>query len=249
MKRDLLKDATAALSQSGHDQSGGQFTRERVVATLHDQKRRGKARRAFLIPLAAIFVGSTALAGVGGSLSVMVRSALDAVGVVSPTEVVSGDDAPAPASRAKPAKRGTAGLPAPPAEPVVAPPAEPAAEAASESAAAESTDPAPRRRSAAVEQARAVPQQVEDGHEVYRKAHRAHFRQGDVASALADYDLYLAQQPDGRFAVDARYNRALCLVRLGRHEEAKRALEPFASGSHGGYRQADATRLLAALEH
>lgn len=51
----------------------------------------------------------------------------------------------------------------------------------------------------------------------------------------------------GRFASEASYNRALCLVRLGRHAEAKRALEPFASGTMG-YRQSEARQLLQELE-
>jgi hypothetical protein len=37
------------------------------------------------------------------------------------------------------------------------------------------------------------------------------------------------------------------LVRLGRTSEAKAALEPFASGVYDGYRQAEASALLARL--
>lgn len=86
-----------------------------------------------------------------------------------------------------------------------------------------------------------------DAHEVYRRAQAAHFKSHDLAEALRGYEAYLAAQPAGRFAVDARYNRALCLVRLGRRAEAQAELERFARGSYGGYRQADAQRLLAAL--
>jgi len=45
----------------------------------------------------------------------------------------------------------------------------------------------------------------------------------------------------------AHYNRALCLVRMGRREEARGALMPFANGSFGGYRQAEARSLIDAL--
>jgi hypothetical protein len=53
--------------------------------------------------------------------------------------------------------------------------------------------------------------------------------------------------PRGTFAPEARFNRALCLVRLGRADEAERALRPFSDGRFGGYRRADADRLLAWL--
>jgi len=36
-------------------------------------------------------------------------------------------------------------------------------------------------------------------------------------------------------------------VRLGRDDEARRELEPFANGGLGGYRQQEAARLLEAL--
>jgi RNA polymerase sigma-70 factor (ECF subfamily) len=82
----------------------------------------------------------------------------------------------------------------------------------------------------------------------YASAHEKHFVQHDHAAALEAWDAYLAAFPHGRFVLEARYNRAICLVRIGRLEEAKRALAPFASGSLNGYRQAEAARLLEALE-
>ena len=53
--------------------------------------------------------------------------------------------------------------------------------------------------------------------------------------------------PAGTFASEARYNRALCLVRLGRLGEAREALGPFARGDYGNYRHAEAAALLEAL--
>jgi hypothetical protein len=47
--------------------------------------------------------------------------------------------------------------------------------------------------------------------------------------------------------LEARYNRAIVLVRLARNEEARRALEPFARGEFGGYRRDDAARLLESV--
>jgi len=82
---------------------------------------------------------------------------------------------------------------------------------------------------------------------LYETAHQAHFAAHAPAAALPAWDAYLAQFPNGRFSLEARYNRAICLVRLGRHEEARAALQPFANGEAGGYRQHDASALLDAL--
>jgi hypothetical protein len=84
---------------------------------------------------------------------------------------------------------------------------------------------------------------------LYRRAHDLHFHGGDPAAALAAWDAYLAAEPDGRFAVEARYNRALGLVRLGRYGEARAALAPFARGevAPAGYRQAEAEQLVERL--
>lgn len=84
---------------------------------------------------------------------------------------------------------------------------------------------------------------------LYRRAHDLHFHGGEPAAALAAWDAYLAAEPDGRFAVEARYNRALVLVRLGRHGDARAALAPFARGevAPAGYRQAEAEQLVDRL--
>jgi hypothetical protein len=81
---------------------------------------------------------------------------------------------------------------------------------------------------------------------LYRLAHEAHFARQDYTAALAGWDAYLRAAPGGRLATEARYNRAICLLRLGRDAEARRALEPFASGFMG-YRQNEARELLNEL--
>jgi hypothetical protein len=83
---------------------------------------------------------------------------------------------------------------------------------------------------------------------LYREAHRAHFDRHDCRAAVVGWERYLAEAPRGRFTLEARYNRALCLVRIGRHREAAAALTPFAEGAFGDYRRADARALLDALE-
>jgi hypothetical protein len=77
-----------------------------------------------------------------------------------------------------------------------------------------------------------------------------HFHGDDPARALAAWDRYLAvasQDIRGGFVLEARYNRAICLFRLGQREEARQALQPFADGRWGAYRRDDAQALLDEL--
>jgi tetratricopeptide (TPR) repeat protein len=78
----------------------------------------------------------------------------------------------------------------------------------------------------------------------YGRAHRAHFDGGRPERALGAWDDYLRLYPRGAFVPEAHYNRALCLARLRRFEEAERALLPFADGHLGGYRRAEANQML-----
>jgi hypothetical protein len=80
--------------------------------------------------------------------------------------------------------------------------------------------------------------------ELYQQAHQLHFRSRDFAAALPAWDRYLAASSTGALALEARYNRAICLVQLGRQDEARAALLPFARGDYGGYRQSEAQRLI-----
>ena len=82
---------------------------------------------------------------------------------------------------------------------------------------------------------------------LYRAAHQAHFVDRAPAAAFAAWNAYLAEAPAGRFALEAQYNRALCLVRLGHTAAARRALRPFAAGRYGRYRQREAQALLQAI--
>jgi TolA-binding protein len=82
---------------------------------------------------------------------------------------------------------------------------------------------------------------------IYKEAHRAHFVAHDYASALAGWDRYLAVAPRGTFALEARYNRAIALHRLGRRAEAIEALRPFADGAYGRYRRDEAQQLIEEL--
>jgi hypothetical protein len=137
-----------------------------------------------------------------------------------------------PAIAAAPAPRGAPEIAVPP--PPVAPLPEPVAPVAPRSPAA-----APRPRPAHDEPVFEA---------LYRSAYQLHHHGGDPQATLAAWDAYLAAEPEGRFVVDARYSRALILVVLHRYAEARVALAPFARGDvEAGYRQAEATQLIAAL--
>ena len=82
---------------------------------------------------------------------------------------------------------------------------------------------------------------------LYRTAFEA-YRDRDDARALVSWDAYLAAAgASGRFVPEARFGRALTLVRLGRKDEAKTALGPFARGDYGDYRRDQARALLGRL--
>jgi hypothetical protein len=78
----------------------------------------------------------------------------------------------------------------------------------------------------------------------YGQAHAAHFVADAPAEALDLWDAYLRRYPGGTFAPEARFNRALCLLRLGRRDDARAELRPFAAGELGGYRQREAATLI-----
>jgi len=85
---------------------------------------------------------------------------------------------------------------------------------------------------------------------LFSEAQALHFKAKDPARALAAWDRYLASQADAGWTTlvpEARYNRAICLVRLHRTGEARAALRPFAGGTWGGYRQQEARALLDSL--
>jgi len=82
----------------------------------------------------------------------------------------------------------------------------------------------------------------------FTRAHAAHFRGSSWAAALALWDAYLADYPRGRFVPEARFNRAVALLRLGRRDAARRALRAIAFGEANGPHRGDANRLLRALD-
>lgn len=82
---------------------------------------------------------------------------------------------------------------------------------------------------------------------LYARAHELHFVTRDPTAALAAWNAYIDQARSAALLPEAKYNRALCLVRLHRNAEAIEALTPFANGTHGSYRKREASALLRAL--
>lgn len=82
---------------------------------------------------------------------------------------------------------------------------------------------------------------------LFAVAHEGHFVTRDPPAALRAWDAYLEAYPAGHFALEARFDRALTLVRLGQLDEARTALTAFANGEAGGYRQREARELLEAI--
>jgi len=230
MSRDLLDEATRALRDTTADDGAARFTRARVMASLHQGRVRRRTRLALLLPIAATLAAASAW-GVGSqSGRAVMRQVGESLGLLSvSTQRHEAAPPKKPIGSAvvrKPA-RAVAPAPPPPAPPA-APEAEPSARPAAPSAAA-------------------INAADERELSLYRAAHRAHFVDKDFSAALQGWSDYLSKVPKGRFTLEARYNRALCLVQLGRKSEAKSALEPFAKGSFGGYRQREAGELLEAL--
>ncbi|MBN2193871.1 MAG: hypothetical protein JW751_13735 [Polyangiaceae bacterium] len=242
MTDDILSQASRALRETTQDDdAAARFTRARVMASLHQARRRRGIRFAILIPLAAILVGSTAWGAASGRFPAVFRAVVGLV--VGQPKLEPAEPPPAaPTRRAAgaPTKAPTA-LPIDSAEDEVEiEPGDTDGEPTVEEQ-APAPPPAPSARRAPIDPEGSV------AFAAYRRAHEAHFSAQDPAAALAAWNEYLRLAPGGRFALEASYNRALCLVRLGRGTEALAALGPFAEGRFGGYRQREARELMAAL--
>lgn len=81
---------------------------------------------------------------------------------------------------------------------------------------------------------------------LFRRAQSLHLAHDP--RAIAAWDAYLRVVQAGALVPEARYNRALALVRAHRYREARMALEPFAAGEYGEYRRQEAQALLSRLQ-
>lgn len=253
---DPLLRATAALREK-YDVAppeGDPATRARVLDSATLRRRESRIGRALLVPIAATFVLFATWAAATGRLSGVSRW-VESNETVAPAPSAS----PLPAHTSVPAP-GTSrpkdelelpSVETPAPEPFeargVLPPqsasarveVSPRPSAVESVAAAASSSQATR---ASQGSAVRTPTSDEDTH--YATAHAAHFEARDWPRALEGWNAYLAAHPSGRFAPEARYNRALCLLRLGQIAKGREALAPFADGREGGYRKTEASKLL-----
>jgi TolA-binding protein len=228
---DPLLRATSALKEKYADEPPAPAaTRERILDRTSEKASRRRVSRWMLMPIAAAFLLIAGWATATGAVQRLFESAPPPT-PPTPTTTSSASDlsrsgsAPTPTSTPTPTATATISGQGSAPTPQSSPP------------------------SASLPEVRTSTSTPASGPDdaLYAAAHRAHFEDRDFAAALAGWDRYLAASPNGRFAPEAKYNRALCLLRLGRKQEANDALAPFADGTMGGYRQAEAQRLRDAL--
>lgn len=249
MTDDLLSKMTRALADE-HDGATAApgATRARVVRTLAERKPRRKKWLSIGIPAFVVFGGSTAWAAATGSLPHAVERALSVfIGEAEEVETVEAKSAVK--------KRGKWTAP-PPVEKALAPvpeiveaePVEEEAEIKGPAPSAPTTASSVTKNPTPTSAKPALPPEDHTALLTYQAAHRAHFQQGDCTSAVAGYRKYLREEPSGTFALEAKYNLGVCLIRMGNVAEAKRLLEPFARGAYGNYRKEKSQELIDALE-
>ena len=272
---DDLRDAFRSLRERYDGESSEpDATLRRALMRTRRTDRKRRITRWVVLPAAAALFASTAWAGATGKLAPAVRSVMETLHVahvhepspppvaVAPVAMPSvalppspPTNAPEPADEpAAPETPAPAPAPGPPVAaqprpapaPSVAPGPQASVPVAAASGAVEPVAPAEPTPSAPREPA-AVASAADPHADLFAEAHRLHFGGKDPERALAAWNRYLSAAPTGRFAPEARYNRALTLVRLGRSAEARTELEAFANGSYGEYRRAEARALLDAI--
>jgi len=242
--KDPLLQLTDALREFGNSSDNAAETRARILGSLDQARRTSRRRSLVALPLAAILIGSLAMAATGARLPLPIRNWF-AVQSSSPPKpggprggVQKRRSVPSLAPNASTVNTAIVSEP-PEAAPLRS--ASPRSDANRALAATATHRTHPTR---APEEERPI---SEEEYERYRVAHDAHFVRKDPAAALTAWSEYLSHSPTGRLAVEARYNRALCLLKLGRNREAVAALRPFTEGTYGAYRQREAQRLIAEL--
>jgi len=249
---DRLTQAVQALREttSGEETGAAHYTRSRVLGAVRQHKRRRVIGIAFGVPLAAVLAGSVAWAATNQGVANFVErvSAVFFRGNGRPIQPAhaAASNRVQPQSNVESTNAEAAREPAPVAlssagslEPVPV---------------ADASQSPPVKNSMLSERRAPAVASTGDGEIterellLYENAHRAHFVDKNWAAALSAWDEYLHKVPSGRFVVEARYNRALCLVRLGNNEQALHALRPFAQGSYGSYRQREAQALVEQIE-
>jgi hypothetical protein len=278
MSDDLLQRAARALRQEAEGPSAPPLNKGAILEQIELERRNHARRMAIVTPLAALLLTSTAIAAATGVLPVAwikVKALVTAPLAEPAVEPAAQPSVSAPRHRPAQVRGPTQpdqpdelgqpdqapAQPAPPAQRDQAEPSEllaqhPGATPAKPKAAqkagrslekAPTAEPSPAASAAPAAPEPQLPPPP-DGLDLFRRAQQLQFKEYRWQAALNAWDAYLAGQEHGALAPEARWNRAVCLLRLHRTAEARRALQPFAQGAEGGYRQAEAQALLRALE-
>lgn len=247
MADDLLSAATEALRETPTDGDGA-ATRLRVRRSLEASHRGRRQLAGFLTGTGILLAGTMSWAFATGRAEAVWRAIVDPA-PVHEVRIEQAAPMPAPALAKRVGQVEPAPEPEQPVEPAPPAPVEPAPvepEKSDPPAPAPAPMPTPALQLRPERTERPAPRPPVEV--LYRRAHELHFRGGDHAAAIAAWDAYLAAEPTGRFVAEARYNRALLLIRVGRYAEARAALAPYARGEiAGGYRRAEAAQLLERL--
>jgi hypothetical protein len=254
MTDDLLERAVA-VARNRYDGSSANAaqTERRMLLALQARERRRSRAPLLALPLVAALLASAAWGSVSESTRASVRSALHGLlpahVASAPSKRVHTRTAPPSAAPARLPLSSVASAPSAPSTadaPPAAPISPPSRHASSQlSARLPAVEPPPRPALGPVPPA-ASEAEISA---LYRAAHHAQFSGGDPAFTLTLWDRYLAAAANGSLSPEARYNRAITLLRLGRNSEAASALEPFARGDYGAYRQSEANALLNSVRH
>jgi hypothetical protein len=244
---DLLQRATRALrDETAAPERRSGLTRARVLDAAAAKKR---PLWRFIVPFALVLGTSTAFARVAfpEQLSAMWQQLVAPLRAGEPAAKAAPPKKLAHVQRAKPSQ--VAPLAVPQAELAVADVAAPEPRTAPPSALELTRKSAPAPKLSKAKQAPVLSVQpssvppAESGElMLFRRAERLHRAQHP--EAIAAWDAYLRVAPSGVLVPEARYNRALALLRAGRRDEAQNALASFAAGDFGGYRAREARALI-----
>jgi hypothetical protein len=226
---DLLGQATRALRETAGP-AAAEATFSRVLRDVRRGERRRRSVFAAALPFALLLTTMGAWAATTGRLAAVARQLWPAK--------------PAPLATYEPAKHAEGRTAGPEIVPLRPPLAALAPGVAPRAVPVKPAHRAPRLEAAPPVYASPPAPSPDD---LYRRAHDAHFERADYGAALELWNRYLALSPLPRFALEARFNRAIALLRLGRRDEASQALRPFAGGDYGAYRRDEARALLRTL--
>lgn len=257
MTDDLLKRATGALrDETAQPELRSGLTRARLLDDAAKAQRKRATPLRWIVPFAITFGASTALAHFTHEYFPEVWNAV----VPASLERQLPENEEAVRRATKPTKKATVELPINvpvpvpvPESPVTPTPGIAAVEPAPMQPRVKRThEPASAHEPAATPEPvlaiKPAPEAPAESAELalFRRAQKLHTAKD--RGAISAWDDFLRVAPKSPLATEARYNRALGLIRAGRSDDAREALAPFASGDMGGYRKREAAELIEALD-